>query len=103
MWNDRPFKVNTSFGPGLANGRKLKRGGGSSPSCFSHQSKSMDRLLIRQGVPVLNRPTSKPSCRNDSLNPELASAIRPPGREFSPTCNKPRKKVPEVTTTVLPN
>ncbi len=57
---------------------------------------------MRQGVPVLNRPTSNPRCRSDSLKPELVSAIRPPGREFSPTWSKPRRNVPDVTTTALP-
>ena len=65
MWNDASFNVKTSFSSESPKGRKLKRGGGSSPSCFSHLSKSIERLLIRQGVPVLNRPTSNPSCTRD--------------------------------------
>jgi len=37
MWNDRLFKVKTSFTAGSGNGKKLNRGGGSSPNCFSHR------------------------------------------------------------------
>jgi hypothetical protein len=92
------FSVKISFLNFSISGQKAKRGGGSSPNWTSHREKSMERPLIRQGVPVLNLPTAKPSWRRFSLSSELASAMRPPGRLFSPTCNRPRKNVPAVTT-----
>src|SRR2546423_13725418 len=82
-------------------GKKLKNVGGSSPNCFSHRLKSMDRWLIRQGVPVLKRPTSNPSSRSDVLNSELESAILPPARLCVPTWSNPRKNVPDVMTTAF--
>ena len=102
MWNVPLFSVKTSFANNAGKGKKLNRGGGSSPSCFSQRSKLIERRLMRHGVPVLKRPMAKPSSFKDSLNPELVSAMRPPGFEFSPTCSKPRRNVPEVTTTARP-
>src|SRR4029077_126173 len=50
------FKVKRSFGcQPSASVRNENRGGGSSPSCRSHFDKSIERALIRHGVPVLKR------------------------------------------------
>jgi len=39
MWNDRLFKVKTSFTAGSGNGKKLNRGGGSSPNLLFASAK----------------------------------------------------------------
>src|ERR1041384_890874 len=82
-------------------GKKLKNGGGSSPSCFSQWVKSIVRRLIRQGVPGLKRPTSNPRSWRHALSPELESAILPPGRLSVSTWSNPRRNVPDVITTAL--
>ena len=95
------FKVNRSFTPRGTLVRNDRRGGGSSPAWIWVRSKSIDRPLMRQGVPVLNRPALNPSARILSLSVDAASPIRPPAFECSPTCSSPRKNVPAVNTTVF--
>ncbi len=105
-WNSGPetlFNVKTSSGLGIAaSSQNENRGGGSSPGWTRQRLKSIDRPLSRQGVPVLNLPTSNPSSFKLALNPELVSAILPPGLLFSPTCSNPRKNVPAVMTIASP-
>ena len=60
----------------------------------------MERPLIRQGVPVLNRSTWKPSLLRESDTVEVASPMRPPFSFFIPTCISPRMNVPAERTTV---
>jgi len=51
------------------------------------------------GVPVSKRPNSNPASANDADNPKAAaSTARPPARWFCPTCIKPFRNVPVVTT-----
>jgi hypothetical protein len=102
-WNIDPFarfNVNISSGAG-PNSSSLneKRGGGSSPSCRSQRLRSIERAFSRHGVPVLKRPTSKPSSRKFWLRFETVSPILPPLWFCRPTCNRPRINVPVVTTT----
>ena len=56
----------------------------------------------RAGVPVLKRPSEKPSERSESDSPFAASSpSRPPTSFFSPTCMSAWRKVPVVSSTAL--
>src|SRR5437868_4484407 len=80
--------------PRVTRSRNERRGGGSSPSCASSELKATEFPFNRHGVPVLNRPTSKPSVRILSLKLDEVSPIRPPGLDCSPTWRSPRRNVP---------
>ena len=55
---------------------------------------------MRGGVPVLKRPTVKPSARNSSERPsDGPSPARPPGDVRSPTMSRPLMNVPVVRIT----
>ncbi len=79
--------------------------GGTSPGSTAnrpsrtHVSKSMLSRSSRGGVPVFNRPHSKPNALTDSASShDGGSPTRPPGVCSTPTCISPRKKVPVVIT-----
>ena len=73
--------------------------GGSSPRCSSRLFQSMVLRLRRGGVPVLSRPSSKPSSRRAWLMPTaVPSPARPPSVCCSPVCMRARMKVPVVRT-----
>ena len=60
----------------------------------------MLRPSTRGGVPVFMRSALKPCSTNCSVMPRTAfSPARPPPNCFSPTCMRPFRNVPAVTTT----
>ena len=74
--------------------------GGSSPGCISTAAQSMVVPSIRGGVPVLSRPSAKPSRSSVSDSPIAgASPTRPAGVCRSPMWISPRRNVPVVSTT----
>ena len=74
--------------------------GGSSPGCISSAAQSMVRPSSRGGVPVLSRPSAKPSRSSVRDRPSAgASPTRPAGVWRSPMWMRPRRKVPVVSTT----
>src|SRR5439155_10749874 len=74
--------------------------GSVSPGCSSNAAKSIDCRCSRGGVPVFNRPSSKPSFARQPDRPvAAASPTRPPSVLRSPVCIKPRRDVPVVTMT----
>ena len=103
MWNNPRFKAEDVVG-----GRIRQRQEAESRRRIISQLSFAPVKIDRATADSTGRAGLEPSDfetrarRNDSLKPELVSAIRPPGREFSPTCSNPRKKVPDVTTTALP-
>ena len=81
---------------------KLNGRGSWSPGCGSHSAKSMVRPLRRQGVPVLNRASSKPQAARLSLSDsDEPSPARPPRVYASPVCITAFRKVPVVSTTAF--
>ena len=81
-------------------GRKLNICGGSSPCCGGRLSQSMVPRRRRGGVPVFNRPSSKPSSVSALEMPAATpSPTRPPAVRDSPVCINARMKVPVVSTT----
>ena len=96
------FSVYKSLSSPLSKGRNPNRGGGSSPIWIWHREKSIERRLIRQGVPVLNLPVANPNFRRWSVSLELPSAIRPPFFDSPPMWSSARRKVPAVITTLSP-
>ena len=75
--------------------------GGSSPGCRSRPSQSIVLPSSRAGVPVLRRPSARPSAgkpRRDSLSAG-ASPTRPAGILLSPMWMRPLRNVPVVSTT----
>ena len=81
---------------------KLNGRGRASPGCNSVLAKSIVRPLIRQGVPVLKRASSKPQERRPSLSVSADwSPALPPRVLLSPVCIKALRKVPVVKTTAL--
>src|SRR6185436_1520280 len=77
------------------------QGTGSSPVWGSVCEKSMDDLRSLGGVPVLRRPSSNPISFNDDDSPSAAaSPDRPQDCWLEPTCIRPLRNVPVVTTTV---
>ncbi len=80
--------------------RHEKKRGGKSPGWGSTASQSIESRFSRAGVPVLKRPSEKPSERSDSERPRAASSpSRPPTSFFSPTCMSAWRKVPVVSST----
>ena len=82
--------------------KKEKPLGSGSPSSGSMTEKSMVLFLTRGGVPVLSRPRVKPRPAIDSASATAAGSLcRPAARDTSPTCTRPLRNVPVVTTTRL--
>ena len=74
--------------------------GGSSPGCISSFDQAMVRPSSRGGVPVLRRPSAKPTRSSASDRPTAgASPTRPAGVCCSPIWMRPRRNVPVVSTT----
>ena len=74
--------------------------GGSSPGCISSAAQSMVVPSSRGGVPVLSRPSAKPSRSSVRESPIAgASPTRPAGVCRSPIWIRPRRNVPVVRTT----
>ena len=65
---------------------KLKRGGGESPICFSHLSRSIDRPFNLQGVPVLKRCISNPNSFKQSdrlkIYEEITEKLKQKGKIY---------------------
>ena len=73
--------------------------GGSSPGCISTAAQSIVVPSSRGGVPVLSRPSAKPSRSRVSDSPTAgASPTRPAGVWRSPMWIRPRRNVPVVST-----
>ena len=71
-----------------------------SPGWISSAAQSMVRPSSRGGVPVLSRPSAKPSRSRVADKPSAgASPTRPAGVVSSPIWIRPRRKVPVVSTT----
>lgn len=84
--------------------RKLKGAGLRSGKWTSAKDRSTDAFRILGGVPVLRRPTVRPSLSLkvwDSPALDGASPTRPPGLDVWPTNRDPDRKVPVVRTTEL--
>ena len=70
-----------------------------SPCCSSSLEKSIVRLRMRGGVPVLSLPVVKPNRSREAVSPFAAdSPSRPQGASYSPIKIRPPKKVPVVKT-----
>ena len=69
--------------------------GGAVPGLRLHRVPVDASRFSRAGVPVLKRPSVKPSARSESDSPRAASSpSRPPTSFFSPTCISAWRKVP---------
>ena len=82
-------------------GEKKENFWGTSSPCWGVVwEKSMVSRSSRGGVPVLSRPTSKPSSRRFSVKPVAGnSPARPAGNVVRPIWISPLRKVPEHRTT----
>ena len=79
--------------------RYEKRWKSCSPGCSSSSSKCTLRRSMRTGVPVFIRSARMPQRVMLSVKRVTAgSAIRPPATVRRPTCIRPLRKVPAVTT-----